>query len=186
MRRVRRVSTSTRRFRVSCSRWGPRPARLRKKCFHSCCTDLVEEKFLMLCEFLALTRGDRVDEGTLGGGGGVAARVPREACLSRTPREPDTPPPRTPGVRAQTRTRTRTHGAAQAWWPVRGLLVGSAGAAPCTSRATRIVRPLPARAHTAAAAAAAAASAHTTRAKEHARQQTPLAHMRARAYTHTH
>ena len=41
--RVGRASTNTGRFRVSCSRCGPRQARLRKTYYHSCDTDLVRE-----------------------------------------------------------------------------------------------------------------------------------------------
>ena len=39
--RVGRASTNTGRFRVGGSRCGPRPARLRKTCYHSCDTDSV-------------------------------------------------------------------------------------------------------------------------------------------------
>ena len=41
--RVGRASTNTGRFRVGGSRCGPRPARLRKTCYHSCDTDSVQE-----------------------------------------------------------------------------------------------------------------------------------------------
>ena len=40
---VGRASTNTGRFRVSGSRCGPRQARLRKTCYHSCDTDSVQE-----------------------------------------------------------------------------------------------------------------------------------------------
>ena len=40
---VGRASTNTGRFRVGGSRCGPRPARLRKTCYHSCYTDSVQE-----------------------------------------------------------------------------------------------------------------------------------------------
>ena len=41
--RVGRAGTNTGRFRVCCSRCRPRLARLRKKCYHSCETDSVQE-----------------------------------------------------------------------------------------------------------------------------------------------
>ena len=43
------ASTNTGCFRVSCSRCGPRPARLRKTCYHSCYTDSVQESKRFWC-----------------------------------------------------------------------------------------------------------------------------------------
>ena len=53
--RVRRASANTGRFRVGCSRCGPRrrPARLRKTYYQSCDTDLVRE-ILMLYRYQAV------------------------------------------------------------------------------------------------------------------------------------
>ena len=55
--RVGRASTNTGRFRVGGSRCGPRQARLRKTCYHSCDTDSVRESkmVLMLCRYRATT-----------------------------------------------------------------------------------------------------------------------------------
>ena len=54
---VWRANTNTGRFRVGSSRSWQHPARLRKRCYHSCYTDSVQRvnKVLMLCKFWAAT-----------------------------------------------------------------------------------------------------------------------------------